>query len=173
MRFAEPNGFGPKTWREHAARNGRWKLIERHGVALPAQQLFDLSVDPFEQHNLWPAETAEELAAVAELGGAGGGGRVGSPERRRGAPALAAGRRRGWWCGLGRVAGTVTSPANRQLGFHSRVSVAPVSAARISSTGMPFCSSIASWNCRSVMLVPARPPTSSSCSARNCRPPIM
>jgi arylsulfatase A-like enzyme len=66
VRHAQPNGFGVKDWREHAATDGHWKLIRRQGLT-PAVQLFDLIEDPLEQNDLWPAETPEEGAAVILL----------------------------------------------------------------------------------------------------------
>jgi arylsulfatase A-like enzyme len=67
VRHAEPNGFGPLTWREHAATDGHWKLVQRFGTLGPLVELFHLDVDPDELTNLWPASTPEETAAVALL----------------------------------------------------------------------------------------------------------
>ena len=67
----KPNGFGPYTTHDQAARDARYKLILRGGILPPAgppERLYDLWEDPFEQVNLLLQPlTREQAAALARL----------------------------------------------------------------------------------------------------------
>ena len=68
VRQALPNGLGPKERIDQAAIDAEWSLIERQGdFPFPPLELFHLTTDPLQLDNLWPPDTAEELAAVAAL----------------------------------------------------------------------------------------------------------
>ena len=68
----KPNGFGPYTTHDQAARDERYKLILRGGILPPAgppERLYDLWEDPFEQVNLLLSGplSREQAAALARL----------------------------------------------------------------------------------------------------------
>jgi arylsulfatase A-like enzyme len=63
-RHAVPPGFGPYDVRNHAATDGRWKLIEHTNGS---RELYDLLADPLETTDLWPPSTDEQTRATQRL----------------------------------------------------------------------------------------------------------
>ena len=59
----DPNGFGPFTRNDRALRDDRYKIIWRSGVY---SELYDLTLDPWEQSNLLDAPLVGEDAAAYE-----------------------------------------------------------------------------------------------------------